>query len=142
MRSENTFGVTFSIRQNKNKRKDYSVFAKIACNNTPEREITIKGGFDPKNWDEGKGRPHQYNKELREFSTYLTKVEAKLAGIFQELELNEGVLTADNIKNHYLGQGDAVERLTMLELTKRAYDKYSLELKKAALKTMVLPTPI
>lgn len=134
MRSENTFGVLFSIRQNKNKRKDYSVFAKISCNGSPEREITIKGGFDPKNWNEGKGRPHLYTKELREFDTYLNKVDAKLTAIYQELELNEGILTADNIKNHYLGQGDAIERVTMLELTKRAYEKYSLELKKGSLK--------
>ena len=119
MRSENTFGVLFSIRQNKNKRKDYSVFAKISCNGSPEREITIKGRFDPKNWDDNKGWPHLYTKELREFATYLQKVEGKLSAIFQDLELNEGILTADNIKNHYLGRGDAIERVTMLELTKR-----------------------
>jgi len=98
MRSENTFGVTFSIRQNKNKRKDYSVFARIACNSSPEREITIKGGFDPKHWDAGKGWPHPYTKELREFGTYLTKVESKLSAIYQELELKESILTAENIK--------------------------------------------
>ncbi|WP_158563188.1 site-specific integrase [Chitinophaga silvatica] len=134
MRSENTFGVTFSIRQNKNKRKDYSVFARITCNNSPEREITIKGGFNSEDWDEARRWPLQTTQELKELSTYLEKVKAKLTTIFQELELKEGVLSAENIKNHYLGIGPDVQKVTMLQLCKIAYDKYKSEIKPGSLK--------
>ena len=134
MRSENTFGVRYAIRQNKNKRKDYSVFARIACNNSPERELTIKGSFPPEDWDEGKGWPHLRTKELREFATHLEKLKSKLTATFQELELKEGILSADNIKNHYLGIGSDVERVTMLQLTKLAYKKFACELKKGSIK--------
>lgn len=111
MRSENTFGVSFFNRQNKNKRKDYTVFARILCNNSPARELSIKGGFDAASWDEGKGWPQLFTKELREFATHLKKVESKLTAIYQDLELKEGVFTAENIKNHYQGQGDGLERV-------------------------------
>lgn len=90
MRSENTFGVRYAIRQNKNKRKDYSVFARIACNNSPERELTIKGSFPPEDWDEGKGWPHLRTKELREFATHLEKLKSKLTAIFQESKHLDG----------------------------------------------------
>ncbi|NLU90634.1 phage integrase SAM-like domain-containing protein [Chitinophaga sp. Ak27] len=134
MRSENTFGVRFALRQNKNKRKDYSVYARIACNNSPERELTIKGSFQLENWDAEKGGPYLTSKELKEFATYLEKVKSKLTAIFQDLELKEGVLTAENIKNCYLGIGPDIQKVTMLQLCKIAYDKFKTEIKKGSIK--------
>lgn len=58
MRSTNTFGVSFYPKQNRNQRKDYSIIATITCNDSPPRDITIKGAFDIKNWDKGKGQPN------------------------------------------------------------------------------------
>ncbi|SEW57469.1 hypothetical protein [Chitinophaga arvensicola] len=69
MRSENTFGVRYALCQNKNKRKD-SVYARIACNNSPERELTIKDSFQLGNWDAERGRHYLISKELKEFATY------------------------------------------------------------------------
>lgn len=54
-------------------------------------------------WDDGKGWFNLTTKDLKEFATYLEKVKSKLTAIFQDLELKEGVLTAENIKNCYLG---------------------------------------
>ncbi|MDQ0107438.1 integrase [Chitinophaga terrae (ex Kim and Jung 2007)] len=134
MRSENTFGVSFTIRKNKNKRQDHSVVGIIACNNTPEKELTIKGAFDGRHWDQGAGWPKLHTTELKQFATHLEKVKSKLTAIFQDLELKEGILTAENIKNHYLGKGAEEQRVTMLELTKLAYAKYEKELKPGSLK--------
>jgi len=134
MRSENTFGVYFTVRKNKNKRADHSLVAVISCNNTPEKELTIKGSYDITNWDQGAGKPKLHSKPLREFATYLEKVKSKLTAIFQELELNECILSAENIKKHYLGKSEEQARVTMLELTKLAYAKYEKELKPGSLK--------
>ena len=134
MRSENTFGVRYAIRLNKNKRKDYSVFARISCNNSAERELTIKGSFQMEDWDDGKGWPNLTTKELKEFATYLEKVKSKLTAIFQDLELKEGVLTAENVKNCYLGIGPDIQKVTMLQLCKIAYDKFKTEIKKGSIK--------
>ncbi|CAL1517821.1 hypothetical protein [Chitinophaga sp. MM2321] len=140
MRSNNTFGVRFAIHQNKNRRKDYSVFARISCNNSAERELTIKGSFRIENWDDGKGWPILSTKELKEFATHLEKVKSKLTAIFQDLELKEGVLTAENIKNCYLGIGPDIQKVTMLQLCKITYDKFKTEIKKGSIKNYGLQT--
>jgi hypothetical protein len=50
-----------------------------------------------------KGAPKPKNEELRQLATYLEEVRAKLVNHYRELEITDQELTADAVKNAYLG---------------------------------------
>jgi hypothetical protein len=52
--------------------------------------------------------------------------------IFQELELADGEITAENIKNIYLGKASL--NYSLLQLFDKAVEKYTIEIKKGSLK--------
>ncbi len=101
MKSHHSFDVTFYIRQNKNKLRDYSIYCCIKVKNTLPKEICITGGIKKANWDIGKSRLKQSSDELIKLSLYLYKIKAKLLNIYLDLKLTESDISAKIIKNMY-----------------------------------------
>ena len=99
-----SFGVSFCLRQNRDLNKDYSVYATIRTGDSKPCSMCIKGKINRKDWDIRKGRPKLKNQDLASFGIYLESIKAKCLKIFQELELADGAITAENIKNIYLGK--------------------------------------
>ncbi|WP_298733418.1 site-specific integrase [uncultured Chitinophaga sp.] len=131
MKRHHNFGVSFYIRQNKNKTKDYSIYACIKAGGTV-RELCIRSGLKKDDWNEGKGRPKEKNDELIMLSLYLDTVKSKLLNICLDLELNAGILSAENVRNIYLDRKST--HYTLLQLIDKATTKYEKEIEKGSLK--------
>ena len=79
-----------------------------------------------------KGRPKQRSDRLIKLSLLLESIKAKLFEIYLDIKLNKDELSAENIKNIYLGKG--THDYTILELTDQAIKKYEKELAPGSLK--------
>lgn len=132
MHSLHPFGIAFYIRQNRNKNRYYSIYCCVRIYETTPKEICISGGIKRDEWDLRKGRPKQKSDHLIRLSLYLNTVKAKLFDIYLDLKMHEGELSAENIKNIYLGKG--THDYTILELVDLATRKYETELAKGSLK--------
>jgi integrase/recombinase XerD len=130
--SNHPFNVSFFIRQNRNRKKDYSVYCCIKIPESPPRELCIIGGIKRVEWDLRKGRPKQSSDRLIKLSLYLDSIKARLFEIYLDIRLNQGELSSENIKNTYLGKG--IQDYTMLGLIDQAIQKYEKEFAKGTLK--------
>lgn len=128
----NPIAISFYIRQNRNKNKDYSVYCGIKVFKTAPKELCLLSSIKKEEWDLRKGRPKQTSDHLIKFSLYLDTVKAKLFEIYFDLILNKNELNAETIKNIYLGKG--TNDYTLLQLMTDAIKKYEKELAKGSLK--------
>jgi integrase/recombinase XerD len=124
--------ISYYVRRNRNIKKDYSVYGCIKIPENPPKEISVVSSIKGDEWDLRKGRPKQTSDHLIKLSLYLDTVEAKLFEIYFDLKLNKGELSAENIKNIYLGKG--AKDYTILQLIDEAIKKYENELAKGSLK--------
>ncbi len=131
MKSFNSFFVSFYIRKNRNKLKNYSVFC---CIKLAERstEICISGSIQKTEWDTGKARPKQDTDFLIKLSIYLDTIKAELFNIYLDLKLNREECTAQRIKTVFLNKD--LRQFTFLQLIDKAIEKYKYELAKGSLK--------
>jgi hypothetical protein len=86
----NTFGVCFLLRQNKtaDDQGRFPIYAKISVNNS-KAELSTRVYVKPCHWNKGKGCIKPLTNDLKEQSTHLEKVRAKLTAIFRDMELND-----------------------------------------------------
>jgi integrase/recombinase XerD len=132
MKTVRPFGVSFYIRQNKSVRKGYSVYCCIrVCESSP-KELCVVSEVKRDDWDLRKGRPKQRSDYLIKLSVFLEAIKAKLFEIYLDIKLNNDELSAENIKNIYLGKG--THDCTLLELIDQAITKYEKELAQGSLK--------
>lgn len=118
MKNFHSFSVSFYIRRNRNSSKNYGIYACIKVQASAPKEICLKNSFRKEDWDSGKGRPKCISEELVRLSIHLDSVKLKLFSICNSLELTSGLLTAENVKNIYLGKRSNV--LTVLQLVNNA----------------------
>lgn len=126
------FNVSFYIRQNKNKRKDHSIYCCIKVHDDRPKELCIMGSIRREDWDIGKGTPKQSSDDLIKLSLYLDAIKAKLFNIYLDLKLKGEDVTARGVKNVYLGKGD--HHYTIVQLIGKAIEKYKVELAPGSLK--------
>ncbi len=131
MENFNSFFVSFYIRKNRNKLKNYSVFCciKLAKRST---EICISGSIQKTEWDLGKARPKQETDYLIKLSIYLDTIKAELFNIYLDIKLSGEECTAQRIKTIFLDKD--VRQFTFLQLIDKAIEKYQYELAKGSLK--------
>ncbi|MBO9594109.1 MAG: hypothetical protein J7599_14480 [Niabella sp.] len=122
MKSLSTCSIVFYIRQSKSKRKGYKIYCCIKVGETAPREIVIPGSIKRDEWDLGKGRPKQVRDDLIQLTLFLDSVRGKLYSIYFEAQLKGYEVSADAIKQTYLGRGE--QDKTMLQLMDMAIQKY------------------
>ena len=108
MAHSHSLNVSFYIRRNKNKRKDYSIYCCIKVYDDRPKELCIMGSIRREDWDMGKGMPKQDSDDLIKLLLYLDAIKAKLFNIYLDLKLKDELATAESIKNIYLGKGDRI----------------------------------
>ena len=77
MRSSNTFGVHFTLR-NKEQNGKPPIYARIVVNKT-RCELSLKYNLHKNDWNEIKGIAKPKNEELKQFNSYLEEVRGKFA---------------------------------------------------------------
>lgn len=105
MRSTNTFGVHFTLRLNRPVDRKFPIYARITINKS-RCELALKSYLPKEDWNIGKGCPKPKNGELKQLASYLEKVRSKLVVQFQDLQLENTEVTAEAVKNAYLGISD------------------------------------
>ncbi len=131
MKNFNSFFVSFYIRKNRNKLKNYSVFC---CIKLAERltEICISGNIKQTEWDTRKARPKQETDYLIKLSIYLDTIKAELFNIYLDIKLTGEECTAQRIKTIFLNK--EVRQFSILQLIDKAIQKYKYELAEGSLK--------
>src|SRR6478735_4293531 len=102
MKGKNTFGVHFTIRQNRGQNGKSPIYARIVINGT-RAEISIKAFVAIDEWNPKRGSAKPKNEELRLLNNYLEDVRGKLFTHYRDLKIEEEELTAEAVKNSYLG---------------------------------------
>lgn len=132
MKNPHAFDIGFYIRQNKNKRKDYSIYCCIKVHDHPPKELCILSGINKQDWDMGTGMPQRHNDDLIKLALYLDKIKARLTTIYLDLRLKGDQVSAGAVKNIYLGKENT--DYTILQLVDKAIKKYKVELAPGSLK--------
>jgi len=78
----------------------------------------LKHYLEKKNWNEGKGSARPLNEELKQLNSYLEETRGKLARHYRELLMQEKEVTAETVKNAYIGKTEEQKNYTMLWLVK------------------------
>lgn len=132
MRNPNAFDVSFYIRQNKNKRKDYGIYCCIKVQDQRPKEMCVLNSIKKQDWDMGNGMPKKHNDDLVKLALYLDKIKTQLITIYLDLRLKGEDVSAGDVKNIYLGKGST--DYTILQLIDKAIQKYKVELAPGSLK--------
>src|SRR5690606_16425419 len=102
MRSTNTFGIHFVLRTNRGKNGKAAIYVRIVVNKS-RSEIALKRMVDIKDWNKIKGMAKPKNIELKSLNSYLEETRGILTAHYQEFIVKKSFVTADAIKNKYLG---------------------------------------
>jgi integrase len=96
------------------------------------KELSIMSGIKREDRDMGKGMPKQSSDDLIKLSLYLDAIKSKLFTIYLDFKLKGEEVSAESVKNIYLGKGSS--DYTILQLIDNAIEKYKAELAPGSLK--------
>lgn len=113
MKAQSTFGIRFIIRKNKIKDGKVPVYASVTVNGK-RIEISMKHYIALENWNSQKGQGRGMSSEVIQLNQYLLQVKSRLVESYRELQLQDKSLTAEMVKNKFLGVSK--DRPTLLNL--------------------------
>jgi len=102
MRTTNTFGIQFILRANKAKVEFSPIYVRITVD-ARRVEISLKRWIHPDNWDPIKAKAKGNNEETKSLNHFLDEVRTRLVENYQELQIQKELITADAIKDMFLG---------------------------------------
>jgi site-specific recombinase XerD len=100
MNNKNTYGTTFLLRTGKTRNGKTPIYCRITVNGQ-RIEFSVKRSVAPKLWDNGRVKGN--SEESRTLREYLRQVEAKLFEHYRDLLADNELVTAEALKNAYLG---------------------------------------
>ena len=104
MKTSQSFHIHYTIRADKAKDGKARIYACITVNK--ERSfIALKQLIDIKSWDSGKGIAKGNREEIKSINNYLGQVRTMLGSCYQQLQLKGRMLSAEAIKDAFLGKG-------------------------------------
>ena len=103
MNSYSTFNLLFFIRKERaNKDGDAPIYLRITINGK-RAELAIKRFIDPYKWDSKANKARGNKKDIKNLNSYLDIVKNKIYDHHREMVDRNEFITANNIKNRYLG---------------------------------------
>lgn len=102
MRTTESFGIHFILRMNKAKSGSAPVYARISVNGQ-RIEMSLKKTVKIIDWNNSKGLARPKNDVLKNLNNYLEQVRSLLASHYQEFIVNKELVTAEAVKNKFLG---------------------------------------
>ena len=113
MKSTNTFGVQFVARNSKLSSLDLLIYARITVN-SKRIEISLKKTVHSSYWDPKAGRVKGNKDLMRQVNPYIEDVRFKLIECYLELQLSNKPITAQSIKELFLGEEKKAHSLCSL----------------------------
>ena len=125
MRSTNTFGVHFTLKLSRPANGKFPIYVRIVINKT-RCELALKCSIKKENWISIKGEAKTKNEELKILNSYLEETRGKIASHYRDLILNNKEVTAESVKNSYLGVSENEENKNYTLLW--AVSKHNIEM--------------
>jgi len=113
MRTTNTFGIQFIARMNKMKNNQAPIYIRITVD-ARRIEILLKRWIDPNDWNNEKGLARGSREEVKSLNHFLEEVKARLIECYQDLQIQKQLITAETIKNKFLGSDQKEYSLSKL----------------------------
>jgi site-specific recombinase XerD len=114
MRTANTFGIQFIIRNDKLKNGKAPIYARITVNGDITH-FALKQWIDPNSWDIRKGGGKGKAESTKAINNGLEEVRMALGNCYQQMQLKGKHITPDAIKDAFLGT-DREEPNTLVRL--------------------------
>jgi integrase/recombinase XerD len=102
MRTKNTFSILFFLRTSRGKNKRAAIYARITVNGQ-RTEISTKCDVEATAWNAASGMAKGTRDEIKELNTYLEHLRGKIFSSYQDLLLRKKAVTAEGVKNNFLG---------------------------------------
>lgn len=101
--ANNTFGVVFYLKKQKeSKDGKIPVYVRITVDGR-RSEISLKRSIEERNWNIQRGMAKGSREEITKLNNYLEKFRSGIVDSFQELLLQKKPISAESIKDHFLG---------------------------------------
>lgn len=97
-----TFGVVFYLRKYKALNGKMPIYARITVDGK-RVDLSVKQSIEEENWNRAKGTAKGSREEARSLNAFLERVKANIVSRYQELLLQRKPMTAEIIKNSFLG---------------------------------------
>ncbi|MBL3658582.1 site-specific integrase [Fulvivirga sp. 2943] len=98
----NTFGVVFYLRKYKANNGKTPIYARITVNGK-RVDISIKRSIEESNWNTSKGLARGNREDVKNLNKYLEQVRSKIVQHYQNMVLQNKLVTAEAIRNEFLG---------------------------------------
>lgn len=113
MKTNQTFSILFWIYKSKQKNGKAPIYCRVTVNGR-KTEISVKRSIEPDKWNSKAGMAKGTSEGTRTLNAYLDLVKGDLQKHYNRLLAGGNFITADAIKNSYLGIAE--ERKTLFEV--------------------------
>lgn len=113
MKTSQSFGVHFTVRTDKIKDGKVPIYARITVN-TQRISMALKRTVDLSSWDASRGYGKGIRAEIKSLNNYLEEVRLALRNCYQNLVLKGKMVSAEMVKDGFLGTSEEVHSLSEL----------------------------
>ena len=113
MRTNNTFGTHFVLRANRGKNGKAAIYVRIVVNKS-RCEVALKRLVDISDWNPVKGLAKPKNENLKSLNSYLEQTKCLLSSYYHEFQLQKKLITAEGLKNKFIGLEEREHTLNIL----------------------------
>ncbi|MBN9298754.1 MAG: site-specific integrase [Filimonas sp.] len=124
MRSTQTFSVDFIVRALKFDKTMDAISAKITVDGEA-KELSLSQTIPRGQWDWNSEQVKGRTQAVKDINTYIDDVRAKIISKYRELQRDEQIITAQSVKDSYLGIQKKLKKHSLTELL--AYYKKIME---------------
>lgn len=103
MQTNHTFSVNFIARKTKADKKVANIFARITVDGDSPKEIGLKGKINHADWNNEKEIVKGKSIEVQSINDHIGDVRTKIWAKYRELERKELLITAETVRDAYLG---------------------------------------
>lgn len=113
MKANQTYSILFWIKKNKIRNGEAPIYCRITVNGK-RAELSVERSIEPDKWNSRAGMAKGTSEGTRTLNAYLDLVKGDLQKHYNRLLASGDYITADAIKNSYLGIAE--ERRTLFEV--------------------------
>lgn len=116
MRATHSFGVDFIIRRNKKDKSKALIYARVTVDGEP-KEISIKEHINVEDWDTKRESVKGKSIHVKMINSLIDETRFKIKAKYRFLQEGSELITAETVKQAYLGEHTSQKGHKLLDLT-------------------------
>lgn len=120
MRTKNTFGVHFILREIRGKLGLSAIYMRIVVNSS-RTEVSLKRNLNPDDWNDAKGFAKPKDENLRQLNSDLEQLRGMVTNHYHDLQLQKKTITAEILKNLFAGVKDSGHLQYLWDISTRSF---------------------